>query len=270
MSRFDDSLNESFPKPTDFDKQTIGYDNLNVPNLLPDRGRLHEPTMSSREIADLTGKRHDNVMRDARNMLVELHGEAGLLSFEDTQKNEQNGQFYPILRLPKRETLILVSGYSVDLRAKIIDRWQELEAQQRPDPMAVLNDPSAMRGLLLTYSEKVISLEQRNAELAPKADALDRIATADGSLNITASAKALQMRPKDLFAFLQNHGWIYRRAGGSGYLGYQSKVTSGLMEHKVTTVHRSDGSEKIVEQALVTAKGLARLSALLPPPVQAA
>jgi hypothetical protein len=50
-----------------------------------------------------------------------LHGEGGVLSFEQTQINEQNGQTYPIYRLPKRETLILVSGYSVQMRARIID-----------------------------------------------------------------------------------------------------------------------------------------------------
>ncbi|MBK1688884.1 hypothetical protein CKO37_15430 [Rubrivivax gelatinosus] len=85
--------------------------------------------MSSREIAQLTGKRHDNVMADIRKMLVELHGEGGLLSFQDTHANEQNGQNYPIFRLPKRETLILIAGYSIPLRARIIDRWQELEEQ---------------------------------------------------------------------------------------------------------------------------------------------
>lgn len=228
-----------------------------------------EQTMSSREIAELTGKRHDHVMRDARLMIVELHGESDLPKFGGVYKGG-NGEDRPCLNLPKRETLILVSGYNLTMRAKIIDRWQELEAQQRPDPMAALNDPAMMRGLLLTYSEKVLDLETTNAVLAPKAEALDRIAVADGSLNITETAKALQMRPKDLFQYLQAHGWIYRRPGARGYLGYQTRVNSGLLEHKVTTVTRGDGSEKIVEQVLVTAKGLAKLAELLKPPAQAA
>jgi hypothetical protein len=50
-----------------------------------------------------------------------LHGEDGVLSFEDTYTNQQNGQTYQIYRLPKRETLILVSGYSVQMRARTID-----------------------------------------------------------------------------------------------------------------------------------------------------
>jgi len=87
-------------------------------------------TMSSLEIAELTGKRHDHVMRDIRVILVELYVEGGVPKFGDTHINPQNGQAYPIFRLPKRETLILVSGYNVQMRAKIIDRWQELEAKE--------------------------------------------------------------------------------------------------------------------------------------------
>lgn len=89
-------------------------------------------TMSSREIAELTGKRHDHVMRDIRNMIVELHGEEGLPKFGDTYRNEQNGQLYPEFRLPKDLTITLVSGYNVQMRYAITKRWMELEAQQAP------------------------------------------------------------------------------------------------------------------------------------------
>ena len=82
-------------------------------------------TMTSREIAELTGKRHDNVMRDIREMLEEL--ELGLLSFEESYLNSQNKK-QPMFALPKDLTLTLVLGYSIELRHKIVTRWLELEA----------------------------------------------------------------------------------------------------------------------------------------------
>lgn len=88
----------------------------------------------------------------------------------------------------------------------------------------------------------------------------NRIAKADGSLCITDAAKALQVRPKDLFGRLQAEHWIYRRTGGKGYLGYQAKVQSGFVEHKVDTVVRPDGTEAIREQVRITPKGLAKLA----------
>lgn len=130
------------------------------------------------------------------------------------------------------------------------------------DPMEVLNDPAAMRGLLLTYTEKVIHLEHKVEELTTSKEALDRIAEADGSLCVTDAAKALQIRPSDLFTWLRRNHWIYRRMGTSHDVGYQSKVGQGLLEHKVTTVYRSDGTEKVTEQVRVTPKGLARLAVI--------
>jgi Rha family phage regulatory protein len=97
---------------------------------MKDLTQKDQATMSSREIAELTDKRHDNIMRDIRAMLVELHGESDLLKFEGVYLGANNEQ-RPCFNLPKRETLILVSGYSVAMRAKIIDRWQELESRQQ-------------------------------------------------------------------------------------------------------------------------------------------
>ena len=123
-------------------------------------------TMSSREIAELTGKRHDHVMRDIRAMLAELHGENGVPNFGGTQINHQNGQSYPIFNLPKRETLILVSGYNVGMRAKIIDRWQELEAQPTKKPV-IRNQNLAMIIQMATEMDAIQTAQQQQAiELA--------------------------------------------------------------------------------------------------------
>ncbi|EIW9271354.1 Rha family transcriptional regulator [Klebsiella variicola] len=84
-------------------------------------------SMTSKEIAELTGKRHDNVIRDVRKMLDEIYPDGGLLSFEDTYVNTQNGETYSMYRLDRKHTFILVSGYCVQLRAKCYDHIQMLE-----------------------------------------------------------------------------------------------------------------------------------------------
>lgn len=77
-------------------------------------------TMSSREIAKLTKKRHTHVLVDVRNMLQALQLDSAEFSAE---YKDGSGRFVLEYQLPKRECLILVSGYSVELRAKIIDSW---------------------------------------------------------------------------------------------------------------------------------------------------
>lgn len=223
-------------------------------------------TMSSVEIAELTGKRHDHVMRDIKVMLDELQMPAPTFGGSYVGANRKQ---LPCFNLPRRECLILVSGYSVELRAKIIDRWEELE-RAAAKPNIDLNNPAHLRLLLADYANDKIEMQAQIADLTPKADALDRIATADGSLCITDAAKTLQVQPKVLFAFLRSHRWIYGRLGNAGDVAYQDKLASGLLEHKTTTVHRSDGSEKVVTQCRVTPKGLARLAKELQPSVRAA
>lgn len=87
------------------------------------------PTMSSREIAELTGKRHDHVLSDIRKMLDEL-----VLSSPDFsgEYKDSTGRTLPCFHLPQDLTITLVSGYNITMRHRIIKRWQELEKSATP------------------------------------------------------------------------------------------------------------------------------------------
>ena len=139
-------------------------------------------------------------------------------------------------------------------------RTGKLQPVASVDPIAVLNDPAAMRGLLLTYSEKVLALEEKVEEAKPMIAAFERIAVADGSMNMTEAAKALQVQPSKLKAALIAGRWIYKRAGARNWLGYQDKIQQGLVEHKINTFPKPDGSEGMSEQVRITAKGLTKLA----------
>jgi anti-repressor protein len=150
-----------------------------------------------------------------------------------------------------------------EVRRYFIDCERRAKESAGRDPMQALHDPATMRSLLLAYSEKLLTAESKVAALAPKAVALDRIADASGAMNLTLSAKALQVQPKKLMDYLRDKHWIYRRPGGSGNVAYQDKIQAGYLTHKITTVQREDGTDKVVEQVLVTGKGLARLSQVM-------
>ena len=95
---------------------------------------IHEARMSSLEIAELTGKLHKNVLADIRRMLAQL----GLRPADFSARyRDEKGEVRVCAHLPKRETMILMTGYSVPMRAKVVDRWAELEAKlQAPPPVS--------------------------------------------------------------------------------------------------------------------------------------
>lgn len=96
-------------------------------------------TMSSLEIAKLTGKRHDNVLHDIRRILNEAGLANRLLGCKETvhRPNPAGGKpiASTIYRLPRAECDLVVSGYSVKYRWAIIQRWHELEKQQDQERM---------------------------------------------------------------------------------------------------------------------------------------
>lgn len=125
---------------------------------------MHAPTttpmtMTSREIAELTGKEHAHVARDTRTMLDDL----GLTAegYLQNWRHPQNGQTYTEFALPKDLTLTLVTGYSVPLRHRIVTRWIELESQQVPAVPAAPQTPAvpaSFREALLLAAERLARL----------------------------------------------------------------------------------------------------------------
>jgi len=220
-------------------------------------------TMSSREIAELTGKQHDNVRRDIKNLADELS-----LTFEEKSEPSAGGRPMKVFLLPKRECLILVSGYNVELRARIIDRWMELEEGARK-PQFVL-DPSDPKVMLACFDYLQKQVQEKDAIIAvqgEKVKQLDRLAAADGSMCLRDAAKTLNVRPKDLNAFMSARRWIYKRVGNAGWIAYQDKIQAGLMEHIDHPFFDDQGRERIATRAHVTAKGLVKLAELLNEPL---
>ncbi|MDC9588357.1 phage antirepressor KilAC domain-containing protein [Xenorhabdus sp. XENO-10] len=155
-------------------------------------------------------------------------------------------------------------SFQLQVNQTFIDYRSGKLAPVTTDPMQMLRDPDTLRGILLTYTEKVIALEDQVAEMKPDVDAFERIAKkTTGSMCVTDAAKHLQVKPKVLFDTLSSNKWIYRRLGKKNWVGYQDKIQQGLLEHKLTTVTKDDGTEKVCEQVLLTAKGISKLAKML-------
>ena len=213
--------------------------------------------MSSREIAELTGSTHDNVMKTIRQLVRK-----GVVSTNETPyTHPQNGQTYAEFLLGYRDTMVVVSGYSVELRAKIIDRWQDLEEQASRAFAIPTNLPDALRLAAdkAEENERLLGVIQLQA---PKVAAIQRLAAACGAICISDAAKQLQVTPSKLFAWLEAHRWIFHRGGSKRWTAYQPQITRGFMVHKVTELKpdAETGAERAAYQPLITPKGLAHLA----------
>lgn len=218
-------------------------------------------TMTSRDIAELTGKQHQHVKRDIKNMLEALGKDPSSYGriYKDAYGRDQEEY-----ELDRELTMTLISGYDIPLRFRVVNRLAELEARPAINPMQVLNDPAAMRGLLLTYTEKVLTLESKVSELAPKAEALDRLALADGEVCLQTAGKLLQQPPNKFIAWLRGLGtWIFKRQGSARNSAYTDKINAGYLNVRTVTTIMPDGSERVTEQVVVTPKGLAKLAQML-------
>ena len=122
-----------------------------------------QATMSSREIAELTGKEHTNVRRDIENMLKELAKDA--LSFERIYLDSMNRQ-QTEYHLDRELTQTLITGYSIPLRHKVIQRLNELESAG--GQLAAIKDPQLAAMVTMLTQLDAVKQEQaaQRTELA--------------------------------------------------------------------------------------------------------
>lgn len=149
-------------------------------------------TMSSREIAELTGKRHDHVLSDIKTMLEQLYvSSPDFLGVLESSYIAANGKQNPQYLLDKDHSLCLVAGYSAVLRMRIIKRWQELEAKN--------NKPltrKEMALMVIAQEEEIEKLQLENRYLGEKAEAAIDVANRIENC-LTLQALVLTSRDED-------------------------------------------------------------------------
>jgi len=234
---------------------TNGTDNA-APRF-PASQNVARTMMTSREIAELTGKQHKHVIRDIREMLDALSEDGPVL---DHVREDRDARGYTTnFHLDRELTETLITGYSIPLRHRVIRRLHELEER------------AAAPAIPQTYSEALrvaADLHEQNTQLrmvvdeqAPKVEALGRIAEARGTLCLTDTAKHLNIPRHALIDWMRENRWIYRREGSAHWLAYQPRMAAGLLEHRVTVIGTdSIGDQRLASQVRVTPKGLAKLA----------
>lgn len=113
---------------------------------------VNNPTMTSMEISELVGSRHDNVKRT-----IETLAESGVITFPQTEEKPTAGRpvtyFVFSGERGKRDSIIVVAQLSPQFTARLVDRWQELESKITSTPPANLSD-GVQASLMLVESMK--------------------------------------------------------------------------------------------------------------------
>lgn len=216
-------------------------------------------TMTSREIAELTGKNHADVMRDIRNMLEQLK-KANLLSWvKSTTYVGKDGRQYPQYELDKDTCLTLLLGYDTVARMKVVMRWQTLEAAQAV-ALPNFGDPVAAARAWADAKEKeqqaLLALEAAK----PKVEFVERYVQADsGSKGFRQVCKLLGVKEPEFRQFLKDKGVMYQLGGD--WVPYAQHIEAGRFETK-TGLAKHDSGTHAFTQAKFTPKGVAWISEL--------
>lgn len=195
--------------------------------------------MTSIEIAELVGSRHDKVkqsierlaargvIRNPPMVVFEKINNLGLLRGVEAYvfEGEQG----------KRDSIIVVAQLSPEFTARLVDRWRELEEAAVNIPKTL---PEALR-LAADLAEQKMQLENQLAIAAPKVEFADRVGEASGIL-IGNFAKVVGIGPNKLFAWMRDHK-ILIASGSRRNVPMQEYMDRGYFTVKETAVNTNHG-----------------------------
>jgi len=214
-------------------------------------------TMSSREIAELTGKNHQHVLRDC-DILNENYERMSLSKIGQSQYKADNGQTYREYRLTKMQTFDLMTGYSAELRIKVNRRWAELEAKEQAHQQIPQSFSEALR-LAAEQAEKIEAQQKQLQAQAPKVLFADTVIGSQSSCLIGELAKLITQKgyeigEKRLFKWLRENHYLGTR--GEYYnIPNQQYIEQGLFELKKGTRSGNGGVMHTTITPKVTGKG---------------
>ena len=162
-------------------------------------------TMTSREMAELTEIRHDSVKRTIETLADKgVIQSPQIVNFKNI--NNVEGTEYLIC---KRDSYVIVAQLSPEFTARLVDRWQELEAKQLP---ALPSYSEALRQLAdtLDKNQELIAL---NEAQKPAVEFVGKYVKAENLMGFRQVAKLLKIKEPNFRDFLQQNEIMYKLNG---------------------------------------------------------
>lgn len=178
--------------------------------------------MTTREVAGLVQKQHGNIKISAERL-----SEKGIIGTLAVQEFTHNGNTYTEYLLNKRDSLVLVAQNCPEFTAKLVDRWQELEAAvAQPAPTFKL--PTTFSEALRLAAEQAEKIEAQALQLQhqkPAVEFVDRYTVATGLKGVREVCKILNANERQFVDWMTESGIMYRLAGR--LTPYQPHIDAG-------------------------------------------